>query len=64
MRLISIDKLIFLGNVGTMSATGNAINSSIKSWTNQGEKSIAFTRFVEDFNILQSAINEYKKTYS
>ena len=51
MGVIGINELMFLGNIGSMNATGNAINSTIKSWTNQGEKSIALTAFAENFNM-------------
>ncbi|HCW04838.1 MAG TPA: hypothetical protein DGK91_10145 [Clostridium sp.] len=61
MGVIGINELMFLGNIGSMNAAGNAINSTIKSWTNQGEKSIALTAFAENFNMLQSIISDYKK---
>lgn len=61
MGLIGINELIFLQTTSKMAIAGNAIDSTITSWKSQGEKSMAFSQFVDDYNILQNIIKEYKK---
>ena len=61
MGLIGINELIFIQTTSKMTTVGNAIDSTITSWKSQGEKSIAFSQFVDDYNILQNIIKEYKK---
>ena len=60
MWLIWINELIFIQTTSKMTTVGNAIDSTITSWKSQGEKSIAFSQFVDDYNILQNIIKEYK----
>ncbi len=61
MGLIGINELIFLQTTSKMTTAGNAIDGTITTWKSQGEKSIAFSQFVEDYRILQNIIKEYKK---
>ncbi|WP_168354988.1 hypothetical protein [Clostridium sartagoforme] len=50
MGLIGINELIFLQTTSKMTTAGNAIDSTITSWKSQGEKSMAFSRFVDNYN--------------
>lgn len=61
MRLIGINEVVFAATITNMKTTGNAIDGSIKTWMSQGEKSKAFTKFQEDYRILQEIMQEYKK---
>lgn len=61
MGIIGINKLIFPVTLSNMSNAGNAINGEVKTWKTQGEKSVAFTKFIDDYILLQSVIKEYKK---
>lgn len=61
MGVIAINKLKFVAAIENMSSAGSAINNSITAWLSQGEESIAFTRFAQDYLLLQQIINDYKK---
>lgn len=60
MGVIGINEVLFPMSVSRMTRTGNAIDGSINSWVSQGEKSTAFSKFVEDYGILQDILSEYK----
>lgn len=60
MGLIGINEIVFPATISRMQIAGNAINGNITSWVSKGEKSTAFTRFSDDYNILQDVIKEYK----
>lgn len=61
MGVIGINEVVFPVIVTKMRFAGNAINGNITTWASQGENATAFARFSNDFDILQSIINEYKK---
>lgn len=61
MGIIGINELIFPATLSNMTKAGNAVDGTISSWVSQGERATAFTRFSDDFNILQNIISEYKK---
>ena len=61
MGMIGINKLIFPATVMKMATAGGAINGTISSWTSQGERAIAFSKFVVDYNLLQCILKEYKE---
>lgn len=61
MGVIAINKLKFIAATENMSSAGSAINNSITPWTSQGEQAMAFTRFAQDYLLLQQIINDYKK---
>ncbi|MBE6052871.1 MAG: hypothetical protein E7212_03000 [Clostridium sartagoforme] len=61
MGFIGINELTFIQTTSKMTIAGNAIDGTISSWKSQGEKSIAFSQFVDNYRILQNIIKEYKK---
>lgn len=61
MGMIGINEMLFPMAVTTMTFTGNAINGVISSWVSQGEKSTAFSSFLEDYRIMQIILCQYRQ---
>lgn len=61
MGMIGINELIFPATISKMTTAANEVDWTQTKWVSQGEKSTAFTKFREDFILLQNIISEYQK---